>query len=232
MSLPRAIASGLHLLAIFAMSGSAAYLFPSSFVFGRWLEEPSREALGWNSTSLAWALFGVFVSEGLLLSFLGRRPGLFTFLLALFLLPSLYAHSSLQWLEFAGIDVEPAHSEALVSTLGTVLVAGYLLCRTGLRISDMEQDLKRRNALATDIHPAVYFSLALLLGSLATGVAVGMGLAYTVEPVEGFLEDLMERAPLEVLTIGISTVALMAWIVGRLVSGREMLPRDLLRWRR
>ena len=57
--------------------------------------------LGWDRAALAWTLFGVLVSEGLLLSFLGHWPGLYTLFLFLFFLPSLYTHSSLGWLEFA-----------------------------------------------------------------------------------------------------------------------------------
>ena len=102
----RLLASGIHLLAIFAMSASAAFVLHSSSLHEWWLNDVAG-LLGWDAGAFAFLLLGIFVGQGLFLSFMRRMPGLFALILFLFFVPSLYSHSSLDWLQFANLDREP-----------------------------------------------------------------------------------------------------------------------------
>ena len=215
-----------------AMSTSAVYLASSSFAFERWPGQLLMDALGGNRGALAWALFGLFASEGLLLSFLGHRPGLYTLFLFLLLLPSLYTHSSLRWLEFAGLKVEPAQSEAVVGALGVGLVTGYLVIRMGIWISNMERDFQRRNASASDLRAAFCLSTGLLLVTLGLATGLGLVLAISMESAGKLFSGFLGSIPLGVLTIGITSVAMVAWAIGRLITSQDLLSSDLWRWRR
>lgn len=232
MTLPRLLLYGIHILAIITMSASSAYLISSSFVFERWLEKPLMDTLGWDSSALAWLLFGLFTTEGLMLSFLGHWPGLYTLFLFLFFLPSLYAHSSLGWLEFAGIEVEAALSKTVVGALAVSLIAGYLMIRMALWIGDTQRDFQQRNADPNDLRAAFYFSASILLVVLGLATGLGLGLAISVESTGIFLSDIFGRIPLGVLTIGITSVAAVAWAIGRLITNQNLLSSDLWRWRR
>jgi hypothetical protein len=232
MTLPRLLISGIHVVAIFTMSASAVYVVSSSFVFERWLEQPLMDILGRDRAALAWALFGILVTVGLLLSFLGHLPGLYTLFLSLFFLPSLYAHSSLGWLEFAGLEVEPTQPGAVVGALGVGLMASYLIIRMGTWIRDMERDLRQRNADARDIRAVFYFTTGLLVVTLSLATGLGLVLAISVESTGGFLSGLLGRIPLGVLTIGITSVAVVAWAIRRLITSQSLLSSDLWHWRR
>jgi hypothetical protein len=232
MTLPRLLISGIHILAIITMSASAAYLISYSFAFERWLEQPLMNTLGWDRAALAWTLFGILVIEGLLVSFLGHWPGPYTLFLSLFFLPSLYAHGSLGWLEFAGLEVEPTQSGAVVGALGVGLMASYLIIRMGTWIRDLERDWRQRNADARDILAAFYFTTGLLLVTLSLATGLGLGLAFSVEFTGGFLSGLLGRIPFGVLTIGITSVAVVAWAIRRLITSQSLLSSDIWRWRR
>ena len=232
MTLSRLLTYGIHILTIITMSASSAYLISSSFVFERWLEEPLLDTLGWNSAALAWTLFGLFAAEGLMLSFLGHWPGLYTLFLFLLFLPSLYAHSSLGWLEFAGLEVEAALSKAVVGALAISLTASYLMIRMAMWIGNTQRDFQQRNADPNELRSTFYFSASILLVVLGLATGLGLGLAFSVESTGSILSDLFGSVPLGVLTIGITSVAAVAWAIGRLITSQNLLSRDLWQWRR
>ena len=98
-------------------------------------------------------------------------------------------------------------------------------------ISDMERDFRQRNATASDIRAAFYLSTGVLLVTLSLATGLGLGLAFSVESTGEFLSDLLGNIPLGVLTIGITSVAVVAWAIGRLMTSQNLLSRDLWRWR-
>ena len=197
----RLLASGIHLPAIFAMSASAAFVFHSSFLYERWLSDTLADLLGWYAGAFALVLLGIFVGLGLLLSFMGRMPGLFALILFLFFLPSLYAHSSLDWLQFADLDVEPNVTEASLVSLGVIILTAYLLIRTMLWISDAEQDFQRRGADAGEVREASFFSVVLLIVALGVATGVGLALAFSAEPIGGFLQGSLGGVPAQQIEV-------------------------------
>ena len=232
MTIPKLLVSGIHILAVLIMSASAAYIISHSFAYERWLEKPLMEAFGWNRAALAWTLFGVFSAEGLLLSFLGRAPGFYTLLLFLFFLPSLYAHSSLSWLEFVGIEVDATQSKVAVGALSICLIASYLTIRMVRWMDDMQLDLQRRKASSEDARGAFYFSAIVLSITVVISASVGLVLAVSVESAGDFLSAIFGNIPLGILTIGLASVATVAWAIRRLISSQNLLSRDLWSWRR
>ena len=128
--------------------------------------------------------------------------------------------------------MEPAQSGAVVGALGVALISSYLVVRMGMWISNMERDFQQRNADASDIRAAFYLSTGLLMVTLSLATGLGLGLAFSVESTGEFLSDLFGSVPLGVLTIGITSVAVVAWAIGRLITGQNLLSRDLWRWQR
>ena len=221
----------IHLAAILTMSATAAYVFSTSFVFERWLADLLQSTLEWEKAAGARVLFGGFVFGGVLLSFLGHRPGLFALLLVPFLLPAVYAQSWLQWLEFAGLDVEAGLSANRVGVLGIVLMASYLSIRMGLWLANEERDLRQRKARVSDVQGVYMFSFAVLIVSIGIAAGLGLSLVYVLKSEQGLLGGVFGRVPFEVLIIGISSVVMMAWVIGRLITGQTLISQDLWRWR-
>ena len=228
----RLLAFIIHLVAIVAMSASTTFVFQSSFFYERWLNDTLTELWGWDTRTFALVLWGIFLGQGLLLSFMGRMAGLFALFLFLFFLPSLYAHSSLDWLRFADLNVEPNVTQTGLVSLGVIILTGYLLIRTVLWMSDAQQDSRRRRADASEVQEAFFFSLVLLLVTLGIATGAGLALAFSAEPIGEFLDGLMGDVPFSVLTIGVLSAAVMAWAIGRLVSRQALVSRNPWRWRR
>ena len=227
----RLLASGIHLLAIFVMSASAALVHHSSSL-DEWRLNDLAGLMGLDVGAFAFLLLGFFVGKGLFLSFMKRMPGLFALILFLFFLPSLYGHSSLDWLQFAGLDVEPKTSETSLVSLGVIILAAYLLIRIVLWMSDAEQDSQRRGADASQSREAFFFSLVILVATLSVAVGVGLVLAFSAGPIGEFLQGLLGDIPFEALTTGILSTAVLAWAIGRLVSRQALFSENLWRWRR
>lgn len=228
----RLIASGIHILAIVAMSAYTAFLFNSSLMYERWLSDVFPSLLLWDTATTISVSFAIFSGVGLLLSLIGRRPGLFALIPFLFFLPSLYANSSLDWLQFADLDVEPNITQTNLVSLGVVMLTGYVLIRMVFWMSDAEQDLRRRGVDAGEVREALLLSLVILLVTLGIATGAGLALAFSAEPIGEFLQSLMRDVPFSVLTVGIVSAAAMAWAIGRLVSRQPLVSRSLWRWRR
>lgn len=209
----------IQALTILVLSGAATYAFSSSFVF----QSLASIAYPLQPVHLSIITAGFLVLAGILLIIVKQQPnsGLFVSLVALFCVPSVLAHSALDWARLvgAGEEIETGLNVGSALLLAVLVVTGYLLLRftarfnqSALVAADLGYDRREVESIYSSQH---LWGAAVAVGAAILGIIIFL-LANLIERNLGGNRDGLSAIILPVGIFCTMALAVVAyWIVTR-----------------
>ncbi len=223
MRLHAAITSTAELVLIAAMGGIGAYAFLASSLYETARDYGALHSLGFIPY-LPLIIWGLITGFGLLnIVMFNRGSGVFTWIVAIFCLPSLLAHNTTDWAGMLGISFKLTTSLGFNSmlTLGVLVITGYVILNYLRSFKASERDMIARHASPEDIESISGFSNLSLFITVCGAVAATALVAFLARGLETLMLGAVRATPWNVVFIGLSCILVLAFYLYWLSARRR-----------
>ncbi len=223
MRLHAAIASMTELVLIALMGGIGAYAFLASSAYENVKNYGELHNLGFMPY-LPLIIWGFTTGFGILnIILLNRGSGIFTWLAAIFCLPSLLAHNTVDWPGVFGWDLKLTTSLGFNSmlALGVLLITGYVILNYLRFFKESERSMMARQATPGDIENVNGFSNLSLFMAVCGALAAAALIALLARGLEAMVIGVVRQMPWNTVFIGLFCLLLLAFYLYWLSARRR-----------
>ena len=223
MKIHSAITGLTEILLIAAMGAIGAYAFLASSVYETVKSFGTEHRVGFLPY-LPLIIWFCLAGFGFLNIILFRRgAGAFTWLVAIFSLPSLLAHNTMDWWKITGLEKTLTTTLGFNGTLilGVLTITGYVILNYLRFFKETESNMTKRRADRTDIEDVNGFSNMALLMAIGGTLAATAIIASLARGLENLVLGAVQKLPLYTVFIGLAGILLVAFYLYWLSARRR-----------
>jgi hypothetical protein len=223
MKLHAAITSLAELVLIAAMGAIGAYAFLASSAYDAVSSFGQTHQVGFLPY-LPLIIWGFITAFGVInIMGFNRGSGVFTWVAAIFCLPSLLAHNTVDWLGIAGSDFKLTTSLGFNSmlALGVLLITGYVILNYLRFFKASEHSMEDRRANPGDVESINGFSNQALFVTVCAAVAATALVAFLARGLETLVLNAVKAMPWNVVFIGLFCFLVLAFYLYWLTARRR-----------
>jgi hypothetical protein len=223
MKLHATITSMAELVLIAAMGAIGAYAFLASSAYNAVNDYGQAHHVGFLPY-LPLIIWGFITAFGLLnIVLLNRGSGVFTWIIAIFYLPSLLAHNTVDWPGITGSGFKLTTTLGFYSllTLGVLIITGYVILNYLRFFKAAEHSMKARQANPEDVESINGFSNLALFVAVCAAVAATVLVAFLARGLETLVLGAIRAMPWNVVFIGLFCLLALAFYLYWLSSRRR-----------
>lgn len=223
MKLHAAITSAAELALIAAMGAIGAYAFLASSAYEAVSDYGQAHSLGFIPY-LPLIIWGLITGFGVLnIVLFNRGGGVFTWIVAIFCLPSLLAHNTTDWEGIMGINFKLTTTLGFNSmlTLGVLVITGYIILNYLRTFKETERKMTDKHASPEDIESISGFSNLALFITVCGAVAATALVAFLARGLETLMLGAVRAMPWNVVFIGLFCFLVLAFYLYWLSARRR-----------
>jgi hypothetical protein len=223
MKLHAAITSLAELALIAAMGAIGAYAFLASSIYDAVSAYGTTHAIGFLPY-LPVIIWGFITAFGVLNIVLFKRgSGIFAWIVAIFSLPSLLAHNTVNWPGIIGSDFKLTTSLGFNSmlTLGVLIITGYVILNYLRFFKASQHSMEARHTDPADVESINAFSNLSLFITVCAAVAATALVAFLARGLETLVLGAVKAMPWNIVFIGLVCILALAFYLYWLSARRR-----------